>query len=128
MENRRGKEESIVLLIFSFISGTLIVGGWGVMGRDRKSYLGAAEITFFSSGDFSRSNKHDTFCHVVSTEYFYVLFLWAIAASDFRPLEIYINFGLPLSTLTFTVNSHTDNHFYKYIYLKYYVIKNQFFH
>ena len=25
--------------------------------------------------------------------------------------------GIPLSTITFTVNSHADNHFYKYIYL-----------
>ena len=30
-------------------------------------------------------------------------------------LEIYKNLGLPLSTVTFTVNSHADNHFYKYI-------------
>ena len=29
-------------------------------------------------------------------------------------LEIYKNLGLPLSTVTFTVNSHADNHFYKH--------------
>ena len=43
--------------------------------------------------------------------------LWTIAVSDFRPLQIYKNLGFPLSTITFTVNSHTDNHFYEYIYL-----------
>ena len=46
-----------------------------------------------------------------------VLFWWTIAVSDFRPLEIYKNVGLPLSTINFTVNSHADNHYYKYIYL-----------
>ena len=46
-----------------------------------------------------------------------VLVLWEIAISDFRPLEIYKNLGRPLSTITFTVNSQADNHFYKYIYL-----------
>ena len=51
----------------------------------------------------------------VTSGYFYVLFLWAIAVSNFRPLEIDKNLGLPLSTITFTVNSHADNHFYKYI-------------
>ena len=35
----------------------------------------------------------------------------------FRPFEIYTNLGHPLSTIPFSVNSHTDNHFYKYIYL-----------
>ena len=43
--------------------------------------------------------------------------LWAIADSDFSPLEIYKNLALPLSTITFTVNSHADNRFCKYIYL-----------
>ena len=40
----------------------------------RKSYLGPAEIMSFSSRDFSLSNKHYTFWHIVSTGYFYVLF------------------------------------------------------
>ena len=53
-----------------------------------------------------------------STGYFHVLFLWPIAVSDFRLLEIYKNFGLPLSTVTFTDN-HADNHFYKYIYFSF---------
>ena len=56
----------------------------------------------------------------------YVLFLWPIVVSDFLPLEIYKNVGPPLS---FTVNTHVDNHFNKYIYLfqilysmKYYIV------
>ena len=53
----------------------------------------------------------------MSTGYFYVLFLWVIAASDLRPPEIYKNLCLPLSTVTFTVNSYAYNDFYKYIYL-----------
>ena len=40
-----------------------------------KSYLGPAEIGSCSSRDLSRSNKHDTFWHVVLSEYFYVLVL-----------------------------------------------------
>ena len=46
---------------------------------------------------------------------FYALFLWTIAVSDFG-LEIYKNLGIPFSAITFTVNSHADKHFYKYIY------------
>ena len=37
--------------------------------------------------------------------------------SDSFSLEIYKDVGRPLSSITFTVNSHADNHFYKYIYL-----------
>ena len=62
-------------------------------------------------------SKNGTFWHVVSTGHFYVSFVWAMAVSDFPPLEIHKNFSLPLSTITFTINSHADNHFYKYIYL-----------
>ena len=42
--------------------------------------------------------------HVLSTGYFCVLFLWAIAVSGFRPLEIYKN----LCNVTFVVNRHAD--------------------
>ena len=63
-----------------------VLGGWwwggaggGMVEWGRKSYLGLAEIAYFSCRDFSQNNKHDTFCHVVSTGYLYVLFLWAIA-------------------------------------------------
>ena len=101
-----------------FFGGALIVGGWAVVGYGRKSYLGPAEIASFSSfRDFSWSNKHDSFWQVISTGYFYVLMLWVIAASNFRPPEIFKNFRLPLSTVTFPVNSYAYNHFYKYIYL-----------
>ena len=100
-----------------FFGGALIVEGWGVVRWSRKSYSRPAEIAPFSRRDVSRSNKHDTFWHAVSTGYFYVLFLWPIVVSDFRPLETYKNLDLPLSTIAFTVNSHADNHFYKYMYL-----------
>ena len=99
-----------------FFGGALIVEGWGVVRWSRKSYSRPAEIAPFSRRDVSRSNKHDTFWHAVSTGYFYVLFLWPIVVSDFRPLETYKNLGLPLSTIAFIV-SHADNHFYKYMYL-----------
>ena len=49
----------------------------------------------------------------ISSFYFYKPF----AVPDFCLLEIYKKLGLPLSAITFTVNSHADNHFYKYIYL-----------
>ena len=46
-----------------------------------------------------------------------MLYQLAIAVSDFCLLESYKNLGFPLSTATFTTNSHADNNFYKYIYL-----------
>ena len=67
------------MLIFH---GALITGESGVARSSRKSHLGPAEIASFSSQDFSRNNKHDTFWHV-STGYFYVL--WAIAFQIFVP-------------------------------------------
>ena len=100
-----------------FFGVALLVGGWGVVGWDRKSYLGPAEMSSFSSRDLYRRNKHDSFWLVVSTGYFYILFLWAIVVSDFLPLEIHKHLVLPLSSITFTANSQADNHFYKYIYL-----------
>ena len=95
----------------------LIVGGWGVVGWGRKSYLGPAEITSFFSWELSRRNKRDSFWFVVSTGYFYFLFLWVIVVSDFLPLEIHKHLVLPLPSITFTAKSEADNHFYKYIYL-----------
>ena len=117
-----GEAESIVLLISAL---------WRCFNhrwmRGENSYLGPAGIASFSSWDFSRSNKHDRFWYVVSTWYFYGLFLWARAVSDFRCLEIYKNLGLgfPLSAITFTINRRAGNHFYKYIYffqILYYMI------
>ena len=92
-----------------FFGIALIVGGWGLVGWGRKSYSGSAEVASFSRPIFSQSNKHDKFWHVI--------FLWAIVVSDFRPLEIYKNLCPPLPIITFTVESHEDNHSYKYIYL-----------
>ena len=73
MMGREGAE-SIVLLIFvlwrCFTCRWVRVVGWG-----RKSYLRPAEISSFSSRDLSRRNKHDSFWLVVSTGYFYILFL-----------------------------------------------------
>ena len=115
---------------FLFFGGALIIGGWGVVGLGGESCLDKVKIASFSNRDFSRINKHDTFWYVVSTGDFYVLILWAITVLDFRPLEIYKNLGLPSSNITFTVNSHANSHFYKYIWficLKYYTIWNLFF-
>ena len=56
----------------------------------------------------------------ISTFYFYESF----AVSDFRPLEIYKKLGFPLSTITFTVNNHADNHFYNFFFN---VIQCEFF-
>ena len=100
-----------------FFGVALLVDGWRVVGWGRKSYLGPAEMSSFSSQDLSRRNKHDSFWLVVSTGYFYILFLWAIVVSDFLPLEIHKHSVFPLSSITFTSNSQADNHFYKYIYL-----------
>ena len=108
--------DSIALLIF--VLWRYLIRRWmRDSGVGQKSYLGPTEIIYFSSKDFRPSSKHDTLWLVVSTGYFYVLFLWTIAVSDFRSLEIYKNWSRPLSTITFTVNSHADNYFYKYIYL-----------
>ena len=104
------------LFAFLFFGVTLLVGGCGVVGWGRKSYLGPAEISF-SSRDLNRRNKHDLFWLVASTGYFCILFLWAIVVSDFLPLEIHKHLVLPLSSITFTANSQADNHFYKYMYL-----------
>ena len=57
-----------------------------MVGCCRKSYIGPVEIASFCNRDFSRSNKH-----VVSAEYFYVLFLSAIAVIDFRHMGTYKN-------------------------------------
>ena len=76
----------------------------------------------FPNRDLSRSNKHDIFWHVISTGYLYVLFLSAIAVSDFLPLEMYKKLGPPLSRTTFTANSHAE-----FICFKYYTAWNQFF-
>ena len=100
-----------------FFCVALLVGGWEAVGWGRKYYLGPAEISSFSSRDLSGRDKHNSFRLVVSTGYFYILFLWAIVLSDFPPLEIHKHLVLLLSSITFTANSQADNHFHKYIYL-----------
>ena len=76
VENQCGREEggrNIVFLIF--VLWHCFVGGKGIVGWGGKSYSGAVEIASFSSQDLSQHNKHDSFWLVVSTGYFYVLFL-----------------------------------------------------
>ena len=84
VENQFRGRQKVFFCYFLFFGGTFIVARWGVVEWVGESYLGPPEITAFSSQDFSRSNKHDTFWHVDSTGYFYVLFLWAIAVLSFK--------------------------------------------
>ena len=112
--------------------------GWGLRYWQsefscRKFYIGPVEIASFSKRDFSRSNSmtqsnhgfHGLTCCI---DWIFLRFiLWTIAVTDFRLLEIYKNVGLPLSTITFIVNSHANNHFYEYTCFKYYTVWNQFF-
>ena len=111
---------------FLFFGIALIINGYWVVGWGKKSYLGPAEIASFSSRDFSWSNKHNTFWNVVSTGYSFVLFLWAIAVPDFCPLETYKNLGLPLSTITFIVNSMQTTIFINICLLQIYNMKSVF--
>ena len=98
----RGRQKAL-FCYFLFFSGALIVAGSGVVGWGRKSYLGPAETASFSSRDFSRSMTHfdKLYWQDISTFYFY------------EPLL----FQISVTTITFTVNSHANNHDYKYIYL-----------
>ena len=60
LKTDEGEAESIVLLIFALLrclNRRRIRDG----GVRQISYLGPAEVASFSSWDFSRSNKHDTF-------------------------------------------------------------------
>ena len=84
---------------------------------DRTSYLGPAEISSFSSRDLSWRDNHDSFWFVLSTRYFYILSLWAVAVSDFLLVEIHKHLIHPLSSITFTADSQADSNLYEYIYL-----------
>ena len=86
VENQWGRGRKHCFVNFLFFSGALIVSGWGVVACGRKPYLGPAETKPLSSQDFCQTNKHDKFWHVASTGYLWVLFLWAVAVSDFRHL------------------------------------------
>ena len=121
----RARQKALFDKVLLF-GGALIFSGWGVVGWGINSCLGPAEIASISSQDLSQSNEHDTFWYVVLTGYFYILFSWAIAVSDFLSLEIYKNSRLPLSSITFKVNIYTENHFYKYICFKYDTVWNHF--
>ena len=84
---RRGRKHCFVNFCFLEVLESLMDEGW--WGWGRKSLLGAAKIASFSRRNFSWSNKHDTFWRVVTTRYFYVLFLWTIAVSDFCLLDFF---------------------------------------
>ena len=103
----------------------LIVGEWGVVGWGRNSYLGPAEFASFSSQGLSRCNKPGSFWLVVSTGYFYILFLWAIDGLDFLPLEIHKH--LVLVSLLQPTSKHITISINILICFKYYTVWNQFF-
>ena len=84
--NRWGEAKSIVLLIFLLCSA-IIVGGWGVVGWGRKSYLGPADMASFSCRELSWSNKHNTFWHVASPGYFYVFIFMSHCCFKFSSLR-----------------------------------------
>ena len=111
----RGRQK-MLFCQYLFFDGSLIFSWWWVVRWSWKPDSGPAEIASFCWRDFNQRNKHDTFWHVVLIRYCYSFLLWAIAVSNFRPLEIDKNLGLPLSAITFTVNSHTDKQFNKHIY------------
>ena len=115
---RGGGGQKALFCWFLFFGVALIVGG----------YLGQSKIASFSSRNLSRNNKHDSFWLVVSTGYFYVLFLWDIVVSDFLLLEIYKHLVLPLSSITFTINCQSDSlSINMLICIKYYTVWTQFF-
>ena len=116
-EGGGGGRQKVLFCWFLFFDIALLVGGWGFVGWGKKSYLGPAEISPFSSRDLSWRNKHDSFWLVVSTEYFYILFLQTIVVSDVLPLKIHEHLVLPMTSIAFTANGQADNHFYKYVYL-----------
>ena len=73
--NEGGGRGQKALFCFFLLGVALIIGGGGVVGWGRRSYLGPAEIASFSSWDLSRHNKNDSLWLVVSSGCFYILFL-----------------------------------------------------
>ena len=118
LKTNEGKAESIVLLIsvLWWCFNRRWMRDRGV--RQKVLFRTSLNRTFFQR-DLNQSNRHDTSWHVVSTGYFCVLVLWAIAISDFLPLKIYKKLGPPSSSIAFKANSHAC--------LKYYTVWNQFF-
>ena len=49
-----------------------------------------------------------TYSDMLSQLDFFILYFWAIAFINFRPLEIYKNLGLPLSTVTLLLPTATQ--------------------
>ena len=93
--------------------------------RPEKTFLEVSYIKPLSANPQKLSNTLKQFvgCRLdISTFYSYESLLLQI----FFSLEVYKSLDLPLSSITFKVNSHTDNHFYKYIYFKYYTVWNHF--
>ena len=111
-----GGAESTVLLVF--VLWCCFTCRWVKgCGLGQKVLFRASWNLIFSRRDLSQPNEHDSFWLVLSTRYFYILLLWAIDVSDFPPWGIHEDSVLPLSSITFTVNNQSDNHFYKYAYL-----------
>ena len=94
---------SILILwtLCGIFGGPLIAGGWGMVGWVRKSFFGPAEICIFF---------HPGFWHIMTCFIDWIFLpLWAIADSDFSPLEIYKNITFPclLSLLQSTATQIT---------------------
>ena len=111
-EANEEEAESIVLLIYAL--WWYFNDRWKRGSKVRqKIYLEPAELYLFRAGilaeAISMTNSGMLYRVDIST--------WDIAVSYFCHLEIYKNLGLPLPTITFTINSHTDNYFCKNIYL-----------
>ena len=87
-----------------FFGNAWIVNGW----KDFPTWVLA---------EAERITHSDTLYWLDISVLFLWIILWIIAVSDFRPLEIYKSLDLPLSTITFTVNSDAGNNFCKCIYL-----------
>ena len=71
-DEREAESIVFVILVFWQCFNRWLVRGCGL---GQKVLLGPTKIASFSSQDLSQSNKHDTIWHVVSTGYFYILFL-----------------------------------------------------
>ena len=94
-------------------------------GLGQKVLFRASWNRIFFQPEFSRHNKHDSFWLVVSTGYFYILFLWAIDGLDFLPLEIHKH--LVLVSLLQPTSKHITISINILICFKYYTVWNQFF-
>ena len=134
VENRRGRREraeSIVLLIFVIwrCFNRRWMRGCGL--RQKVLFRASSNCIFFQPG--FKPAQWAWFILACCIDWIFLqLFLCTIVVSDFLPLEIHKHLVLPLSGITFIVNSQADNHFYKYIslykiyFFVYYAVWNQF--